>query len=204
MPALSRLFKSDRDAFSRLRRDCSRFLLALGLPLAFGGFVVAEDLVVAIFGLQYILAAQAFKIHLLLLPLLYMRYLASNLLFAADREVDNLRLSAVGAFFNIAINLALIPAYAHIGAAVSAFITQVIMLSIAMFYAIRSGVSFNIGINGNKLILSAALMAGLLHLLSMPLYVSIPLGAIFYLILLLVFRVGSISEIRGLFKKLYR
>ncbi|HEV8614937.1 MAG TPA: flippase [Methylomirabilota bacterium] len=116
-PRLSSLAMADPARARRLLEDTWRPLLALALPLSVGAFVLADDLVIALFGRSFAEAASILRILIWsALPLFWVT-IANHAVIAADGVRPLAAVYALGLGLNVAGNLALVPVLGPAGAA---------------------------------------------------------------------------------------
>lgn len=106
----------------------ARVLLAVGVPVAVGGLVVAEPLCVAVLGAPYADAAAPFVVLLLTVPLRFLHAGHGLALTARDLHAARARLDALAAVLNVVLNLWAIPRYGAVGAAATTVFTDVVLL----------------------------------------------------------------------------
>jgi O-antigen/teichoic acid export membrane protein len=107
----------------------SRVLLAISLPAAVGGMIVAEPLMVFLGGSDFAVSALPFAIMAPLLPLRFLNNGFATTLSALDRQGDRTRGVFLAALINIAANLAVIPVYGAAGAAATTLATEVVLMA---------------------------------------------------------------------------
>lgn len=118
-PRLASVAASDPAAARRLLEDAWRPLLALGLPLTVGGWLLAPDLTGLLFGRDFVGSATLLRWLVgATLPLLWVN-VANFGLIALDRVGRLALVYAAGAAVNIAGNLVLVPRVGAVGAAAS-------------------------------------------------------------------------------------
>ncbi|MBV6521949.1 MAG: hypothetical protein MNPFHGCM_02093 [Gemmatimonadaceae bacterium] len=141
MPSLARGAGSSADAAvspvpaSDVYASAQVAAVAVSLPVAVGGAIVAPALVAMLFGAQYASSAIALQILLVSVPLSALRELAIASLIAHHRERDLLRVNAISAVVNIGLNLALIPPFGLVGAAIATPVAEVVRLLLAALAA---------------------------------------------------------------------
>lgn len=119
----------DRSAAADELMFSSRVLLAVSIPIAAGGFVVAEPLMVFLMGVEYAPSALPLMIMLPLLPLRYLNNGFGMALSALDRQPDRTRSVVYAALFNVAANLYAIPRWGAAGAATTTLLTEILLTS---------------------------------------------------------------------------
>jgi O-antigen/teichoic acid export membrane protein len=143
-PRLAGVAASRPDEARRLLEAAWRPLLALGVPLSLGGWLVADDLVRALFGAEF--AAAGVLLRVLVwgtLPLLWVN-VASHALIAGDRVMALAALYAVTTVLNVAAVLLLVPRWGALGAAVATVACEWFNLAaVVVMVRTRFGASFS-------------------------------------------------------------
>jgi O-antigen/teichoic acid export membrane protein len=106
----------------------SRLLLAISLPAAVGGILVAEPLMVFLGGAAFARSALPFVIMAPLLPLRFLNNGFATTLSALNRQVDRTRSVILAAVLNLGANLLFIPAHGAAGAAATTLATEVVLI----------------------------------------------------------------------------
>jgi len=127
-PRMARHLGRRAEAGAELR-FVSRVLLAISLPAAVGGMVVAEPLMVFVGGGEFAPSALPFFIMAPLLPLRFLNNGFATTLSALDRQDDRTRGVLLAAILNLGANLAVIPVYGAAGAAATTLATEVALLA---------------------------------------------------------------------------
>lgn len=136
LPTLTRLADETAER-RRLYHAAHVHVVALGLPVAVGGALLARPIVGLVFGSGYDAAAPALAILIWSIPIGLLRDLPVVALMAGGREGTILRLTAVAAVLNLGLNLALVPPYGIAGAAVATLITEAARMGIFVASARR-------------------------------------------------------------------
>jgi O-antigen/teichoic acid export membrane protein len=111
-------------------------LVCVGAPLAAGGIVLRNDIVLVLAGDRFLPAATPLAILSATLPVTFVQTAIGFTSVAIDRYRPLLIVGAGTLLFNVAINLILIPIYGPIGAASSLLCSEVISL-IATYIVFR-------------------------------------------------------------------
>jgi O-antigen/teichoic acid export membrane protein len=127
-PRMSR-HVGDKEATGRELHSATRILLAVSVPAAVGGMLTAYPLLVFLGGEAFGGSALLFAVMVPLLPLRYLDNCYGMVLQAMDRPGDQTRGSALAAAFNLALNLALIPRFGALAAALNTLLTEVLLLA---------------------------------------------------------------------------
>lgn len=158
-----------------------RVLLALSLPAAVGGMLVAEELMVFLGGAPFAVSALPFVIMAPLLPLRFVNNATAMTLSALNRQEDRTRGVFYAAIFNLLANLAVIPTWGALGAAATTLATEILLA--AWFRWRITGLVHGLGLGSSLLRtgLPALFMAGLiLALPAIHVLFTVLLGAVAY------------------------
>ncbi|MDP8235183.1 MAG: oligosaccharide flippase family protein [Candidatus Erginobacter occultus] len=85
-PLLSRLYRSDRDRLVKITRTLSRYFYILSLLLVLYCFFLGDELILLLFGEQYLDAIPVFKLLGLVILLMPQNYLLFNAMVASRKE----------------------------------------------------------------------------------------------------------------------
>lgn len=103
-------------------------LVAVALPLALGGLVLAGPVVAAVAGDAFAGAAGPLSILLFAGGLAFVNGLFGYALIARDRQRDTLWLNVTALACNLALNIALVPTYGIDAAAATAVVSELVIL----------------------------------------------------------------------------
>jgi O-antigen/teichoic acid export membrane protein len=200
-PTFSRL-KTTSDG--QLRTAVARsweFVIAFALPIALGMILISRQIVMTLFGSGYLETIPVLRWIGAALFFVFINNLLGVLMGAIDRQKVHFYCSLAGVVVNVALNLYLIPKYAHLGAARATLMTQVLMLILLSALAVRfTGVRLD-GIRLLKLGFSGALMTTALWVWNdLHLVAALALGAAVYLAGLLVTRAITPEERRQIWE----
>lgn len=113
------LHVKNRERFAGFYRRSMNLSILLGVPAASGLFLVAEDIINVIFGLEFSQAVPVLRTLSLFLLLSVLRNVLSSFLTACDLEGARARAEWVGAACGVVLQLWLIPMYGVVGAAMA-------------------------------------------------------------------------------------
>jgi O-antigen/teichoic acid export membrane protein len=125
-PLLSR---QDREAAERTLRATARAFWTLGVPIAVGGLVIAPELARFVGGDEFAAAADPLRLLLCAAALAYLSGLYGYALIAGRLQRLTLWLSLAALVANVALNVALAPAYGPTASAAIALCTEGFLLA---------------------------------------------------------------------------
>jgi O-antigen/teichoic acid export membrane protein len=195
-PVLSRHYVLSEDVLIESVEKSFRFLLSLGLPISLGLLVVADKIVTVFYGQEYVNAIIVLRIIAFALLFVFMNYLFGVILGAMNKQHLHFLATVIGVVVNIALNLALIPAFGHVGASIASTATQGALFCVYGYMVLKNlTVPINVKFI-SKIVASGALMGLIVFLVRGPLWLSVGIGCVIYPVFLLVFRTFSMDDLR--------
>jgi O-antigen/teichoic acid export membrane protein len=199
-PVLIRLF-NDKNLvkLSFITDKLSKVIILLVVPIVLGGIILSKEIILFLFGNDYLDSHIAFKILMIYIFLLFVREIYGYTLNACNREKQYLKIVGISSGINLILNVILIPQYGINVAAVTTVISEFLNL-----YLMKKNLRGIIDVSYLKYIFkaipSAAVMSGAvlaMNYLNLNIIVIILSAALLYGISILGFKYMSISEIKG-------
>ena len=201
--AIAQLFWSNHDEALNVFSNSLKQVLIISVPMAVGGVILSEAIILFIFGSEYQTSSSVFKILAVSIPLMFIGTSFSFTLGAIREQKFVLYVVSLLSVFNFMANLYLIPSLVEIGAAISTLVTQIIGFCL-MGYKIWSHFKLKIEL---RLILQL-ILATLIMVLAIEytyflgLIFCIVISGIFYFLALLITGGKEVStKIFAFFKK---
>jgi O-antigen/teichoic acid export membrane protein len=186
-PVFSRLTTTTVPPVGLVFRRSLKLVVALTLPLAVGGLVLAGPLMRLLYGSSYESGATALRLLTPAIVLYPICYVSGYLLVSQDRQRVLTWVYGLVALENILANLVLIPWLSLNGAALSTSISQLLVAVALVFFAQRAAGQIQWGpiVGGAAVasVLAAAAMAGLGDSVG----IAVPAGALVYLVAIVLF-----------------
>ncbi len=104
-------------------------VMLVALPLTFGGIVLGNPIIAALYGSSFQESAPVFRILLLLVLLQFPATIVGNAIFARNRHFEMIRYVALAAVTNVILNWFLIPGYGAVGSAIAIVASRAIALA---------------------------------------------------------------------------
>jgi O-antigen/teichoic acid export membrane protein len=186
-PAMSAMTLVNKEKIGPLFEKAWRYLLIVALPLVGGLFVLAQPIIIKVFGQDYLPSVQVLRVLIFSLIFTFLAIITGALLNAVNKQriQTTLLASALGA--NIVLNLILLPRMGVMGAAYSSLVGSIILCIGGYYYSskfttINHGNIFSIL---QRVFWPAAIMAVLANYLSSFFHFAlvIPISGLTYLIL---------------------
>ncbi len=182
LPAMTRSVVEGIESLTRVMTRSLSLSSAVILPIVVGGIILAEPLLVFLFGADYGAGSFAFQILLASMAVLAIHGTTHNVFIAMHETRRETFIFGGGAVVNVVLNLVLIPRYQLAGAAVATLAAEGFILAASGFALYRFGLRPHV----SRLILplvGASVMGAVLLAAAgrVPLLALIAIGAITYL-----------------------
>jgi O-antigen/teichoic acid export membrane protein len=144
LPVFSTLYAQGDPKLSKVFSQALKYFFMAGLPLSVGGMLVADKIILFIYGDAYLSSVQPFLYLSMTVLLVFCYGLANTLLLAMNKEYFSLVVFIIGSFVNIVLNILLIPRFDVLGscwATLAAKLFILVMLGI-WCYKMLGGFSF--------------------------------------------------------------
>lgn len=201
VPVFPRLVKhhheQNQESLTRLTATVAKFIALFIIPVAVGGIVLAQEIILLLYGQEYAPAAGPFVILLLFSVLLFTREIFGYQLNAWHLEKSYLKIIGLSSMVNLALNLIFTPRYGIYIAASINLISETLNL-ILMRQAASRVVKTPVVSHMLKAVFPAALMGGVLYLLRglVPVLILIVLGIVMYAAAAVLLRIVKLEEIK--------
>ncbi len=198
LPAITRLFRENREKLKQLLQYAFDFLLLIGLPIAVGGITLAFPIVALVSSPEFLSnfaegfygSDIALQILLIAMLLAYLGNLFGFTLLAGNQQVKLMYVNAAAVIFNVASNLAVIPVWGFRGAAATSVASQIFVCILGFIFLRRMiAVSFNLKTAGKAFLAAAGMGISVWYLQphffnlfggNKSLLLLIPVGGIIY------------------------
>lgn len=200
IPVVSRMLRSSKDLTKMTQQKVMKYMFIIGLPLAVGGIILADKIVQFFYGPVYAPAAVVFAVLMPSVAVSFFDVGMGSVLASAKRVHLLTVANCTGAVVNIALCLALIPAYHEVGAAIAFTVAYFTLVAMTYFFLSRNVFKIDVmGIVARPVGAGCGMGILLLLLRGLGLFTSIAVGALFYFVLLLLIK-GVDKQDREIFK----
>ena len=197
-PLMSQYHISSKESLNFTFEKLLKIMIIIAVPIGVGTVLIANKVIILIYGDQFIGAVIALQILIWSCVLIFTRSPFERLLESTNRQLSITKIFIIGVIFNVILNLIFIPKYSYIGAGVITVLTDALVLSLLIFITrdFKILVSKKIHINILKILIASLIMGVILKYLSnLNVFILIILGTIIYSILLVLFKILDDEEI---------
>ena len=129
LPRLAQIARNDLPAMRRMTERAFEAAGSLAIPFVVGGWILASPLLGALFGLEYAVGQDAFRLLLLGTGLFFLHGILFQVLVVFDRTRPELTIRGIAVVLNLLLNILLIPRYGIEGAACATVLAEFLILS---------------------------------------------------------------------------
>jgi len=190
LPTMSRRFQENSTDFVKIYWYAFKYLFIVGIFLAVTGQVIADRLVVFLYGNQFLESAYPLRILAWGMLISFLNFALVNTAVSVGKEKKLALLAFVGVLFNLSLNLALVPRWSYHGTAIALVSTE-LLLFVLNFALIRKLVSGEISWSNvfvKPLVSMAIALVVMLSVLELHFILSAILGGVTFTALLFILR----------------
>jgi O-antigen/teichoic acid export membrane protein len=205
VPTMAREYVLDPKTIRPWYFQSVRFIALIGLPLAAGGTVLADTIILRLYGQDFAPAVVAFAILIWDTPFLMYTSICGNFTTAMKQESKAAWVYGAEGVFNILLNLLLIPRYGILAASLVTVATE--LLGTILFYRIFRR-ELGPGLSASamlRMVVSVAMMsAGVYLLRDLNVFLLVGIGAVIYAFAIWVTRALTTEDVallNGLVKR---
>jgi len=202
-PYIVRAHNEGKKRIENILKVVCRVVLMITIPIAIGGFLLANEIITTVYPLQYIGAVLPLKILMGYIVILSIREVYAYSLNAFGLEKKYLKVVGISASLNFLLNLIFIPIYGYVAAAIITAATEMINLVLMRRY-IRKIAKFN-DAKEVILVLIPALIMGIFIMLIKQyisnVFIVIILAIAIYFIAILLLRIVNLKELKESLKE---
>ena len=189
-PVMSKFYKNDTSLLLISFEKSVKYLMLVMIPLAVATMFYSLDIIQLFYGHEYDAASSVLSILIWTVCLLFVNGACNTLLLASHRETTTLKIYGIAALFNIVLNFFMIPAFAENGAAITTVLSDLLILIIFSYIMYKMGHRPNKKLYFDliKIIAGSIILGIALYFLNLNMWVAIPFGIIFYLVVMYLLR----------------
>jgi len=203
-PLMAYYHMSSKKSLKMVYEKSFKYMLILGLPLAFGTAILSDKIIILFYGQQFSNSIIALQILAWDVLLIFLYSPLGAILVSIDRQNEMAVILLITAFINIVLNLFLIPHFSYVGSAVATIITEVILLGMYAYFLSKylHKIAFHKIII--KPIISVSIMCIFVYFCrSINLFLLVILAAVVYFLILYLIK-GFSKEDIDLFKNIFK
>lgn len=197
-PIMSKLHVESKELLISMFRYSFKFLVMLAIPLGIGTTLIADKIIVLIYGSGFTNAILCLKILIWSLVLMFLNIIFSNLLNVINKQKVVAVTTFITVLFNVVVNIYAIPKYGIIGASVVNVLSEFLVLLI--IFIITNKINYKLDLNSLSIflkVLLGSLIMGFFIILfhKFNVFFLVISSIILYAALIIIFRVIKYSDL---------
>jgi len=206
-PTMSKFYISSQNALKLMCEKYFKIMFIIGIPLGVGTTLLANKIILLIFGREYRPSIIALQILIWTIVLTFAGASFVKLFESINKQIIITKISGICVIINILLNLLLIPKFSYVGASVATVITEFILVGGIFIFAYK----FGYGIESKKvvkniskvIIVSLVMGAFLWYFKSLNLFILMIFAILFYLIMIYIIKGINYEDVQ-MFKRIIR
>lgn len=188
-PIMSALFKTSKDRLVKSYKLALKYLLIIALPIAIGITLLANKIILLIYGTEFANSATVLQILTWTLVFTFVNFLLLQLLTSIDKQKLNTISTGTCAIVNVILNFVLIPVFSYNGAAIATVATNAVLFVVSFYFVSKHLQVLPIHKIVIKPIISGVLMGTFVYyFVDVNMFLLVLLAAVVYLVALLALK----------------
>jgi O-antigen/teichoic acid export membrane protein len=188
-PVFSRFYKENKYLLKKSFDFSLRYVIILCIPVVIGVFLIADKIILLIYGQSYSNSIDILKILIFISLISFINTPLFVTLNAIGKQKITMINTAITALVNIAMNLILIPIMSVKGAALATIVAEITFLILSSYQLHKFGLDLNLWKKSFKPVIAGVIMGIFMMLvLDWSIWVIIPCAALIYCGSLLLLR----------------
>lgn len=201
LPASTRLLISSPDSLINMMRQARKWIVIITLPICIGGTLLADKIIMAVFGSAYLPAAMIFKILIWFFFATILHTIYSSGMIASGNEKRYGNVMIIGSVLYVVFIFVGTIVFGVSGSAVGMVLAEIGTLVI-MVYRFNQFISLGKIESFWKIILSVLIMGGVIAMFpQIHFSISVVAGAVIYFVLLFILKAINSKDIKDLISR---
>jgi O-antigen/teichoic acid export membrane protein len=195
-PIMSRFHVTSKEFLRFTHERSFKYLLILGVPIAVGTTLLANKIIMLIFGIEYYPSVIVLQILVWSTVFTFLGGVFGNLFQSVNKQMVIAWVLGSAAVLKVVLNLALIPGHSYTGASIATLVSGFVVLALSLVWSSRIGYGIPIkntaGIIVRVSVASAIMFVFVFYLRNFYILALIPLAALLYFAVLYI--IGGIDK----------
>ncbi|MDI6645195.1 MAG: flippase [Methanobacteriaceae archaeon] len=190
-PVVSRFHVSSQESLKKAYKTSFKYLTFLGLPIATGVTLLADKIILLIYGSQFAGSVIALKILIWAIPLIFLTYFSGTIVISINKQNIAVKIFLLSMIINVVLNTIFIPYFSFYAASIITIITELTELSLFSFFLFKLICNVQIKKIIIKPIIASLVMGLFIFYMDMNLYLQIFTATCIYFFTLLILKTFS-------------
>ncbi|KAF5059609.1 Polysaccharide biosynthesis protein [anaerobic digester metagenome] len=123
-PVMSQFYVTSKDSFKLVYEKYFKYMAMIGIPIGVGTTLLADKIILLIFGSEYAPSIIALQILIWALVISFLSGAFTLLLQTSNKQMVITKITSINVVLNVVLNLILIPYFSYVGSSVVTVVTQ--------------------------------------------------------------------------------
>lgn len=191
-PLFSRLIVEDTNTLQAVYKRILKYVVFLGVPMAFGITILAENIIDFIYGSEFALSAGVLRILVWSVAIIFVNTIIATMLTSIGKLRILIVISAMNVLLNVGLNLIVVPTWglglSYVGAGLTTLITGLVSFIRMYRYFTKNYYSLNLVSLVAKPLLASVIMGVFVYLLQVYLFLAVIVGIFIYVLALFILK----------------
>ncbi len=188
-PAFSKLHVVSPSTLRAGVKELTRYMQLLSVPIAIGTTLLADKIILLLFGEDFISSVLPLQILIWILPLRFNNFIFGTVLTSTTRQISRTVSAGACVGVNIGLNFILIPLYGIIGASVTTVFTEIVLFGLYFYFMGEDIRTWDLVKTVWRPLLGSAVFAGFLFFFGeINLFISIIPSVVIYFAIIYLFK----------------
>ncbi|MBP2046145.1 flippase [Methanobacterium aggregans] len=131
-PVMSQFYVTSKDSFKLVYEKYFKYMAMIGIPIGVGTTLLADKIILLIFGSEYAPSIIALQILIWALVISFLSGAFTLLLQTSNKQMVITKITSINVVLNVVLNLILIPYFSYVGSSVVTVVTQLSAFLLSM------------------------------------------------------------------------
>lgn len=179
-PVMSGYFKTSANAFEKSYYLAFKYMMLFIMPIAVGTTLLSGEIIEFFYGSAFVTSSLALGILIWSEVWVFVGIVNTNILIVAGQQKADFFFTGISAIFNVILNLALIPKYGFVGAAIATTVSYGVIQFICYLYPRTRKYAIASYESMIKPFLAAVAMGAIICCLPWRAHIAIPVAVVVY------------------------
>ena len=195
LPLFSKFYVDNPEMLNYTYKKSLKYLSILSIPIAMGTTILADKIILFIYGPAYVNTIPILELIIWALPAIFLSYILGTSIASINKQHETMKATFICLLFSTIGNFILIKLFGGVGAAMITVLNEVSMVIFYIYIMHKYGYSVPLREIIIKPLIASIVMGAVIHVLNLDLFVSIIIGVIVYFAMIFLLRTFNDEDI---------
>ena len=195
LPLFSKFYVDNPEMLNYTYKKSLKYLSILSIPIAMGTTILADKIILFIYGPAYVNTIPILELIIWALPAIFLSYILGTSIASINKQHETMKATFICLLFSTIGNFILIKLFGGVGAAMITVLNEVSMVIFYIYIMHKYGYSVPLREIIIKPLIASIVMGAVIHVLNLDLFVSIIIGVIVYFAMIFLLRTFNDEDV---------